>query len=95
MGLGGGRRSCSLSSLEAAQLLLEEAVMPDICTVRVTIYPSGYCHELEFVAKDLPAARLLSEYLQVKGVECRVASRYLHDGEKCPVCGREDLRGQL
>lgn len=69
--------------------------MADIHVVRVTIYPNGYCHELDLVAKDLLAARLLSEYLQIKGVECRLQTRYLHDGEKCPACGREDLRGQI
>ncbi len=65
--------------------------MADIHFVRVTIQPSG-C-ELDLAAHDLPAARLISEYLQIKGVECRMQTRFFHDGEKCPTCGREIAEG--
>jgi hypothetical protein len=64
--------------------------MPDIQTVHITIFQHGFRQEIELAIHDVINARLLADYLRVKGIDCVVHTRYLHALEQCPVCGRED-----
>lgn len=69
--------------------------MSEIQWVQILTYRHGFRKDVEVAVRDSYDARNLVEYLQSLGVECRIRTRYLHDGEPCGICGREDLRHAL